>query len=91
MTDGKKPPHGTPLDRHRHICVLDHCKDEEYQVLRHGLARFSASSVVDVLRSHPVAVIGGIVHENPFFVPPGELLRERQGQLASGPGAIPVA
>jgi len=63
-------------------------------VCTYDLARFSASSVVDVLRSHPVAVIGGIVHENPFFVPPSELLQElheRQGQppqAGAGPQVI---
>jgi MEDS: MEthanogen/methylotroph, DcmR Sensory domain len=24
---------------------------------------------VDILRTHPVAIIGGLLHENPFFVP----------------------
>jgi hypothetical protein len=42
-------------------------------------------SAPNVLRCHPVAVVGGIVHENPFYVPPAELLRElRQRQ------AVPV-
>jgi len=31
---------------------------------------------VDILRTHPVAIIGGLLHENPFFVPPQELLRQ---------------
>jgi hypothetical protein len=58
-------------------------------VCTYDLARFSASSVIDVLRSHPVAVIGGIVHENPFFVPPDELLRElRQRQNRTSPGPV---
>lgn len=62
-------------------------------VCTYDLARFSASSVIDVLRSHPVAIIGGIVHENPFFVSPAELLqelRERQGTTRSGLPANPV-
>ena len=36
-------------------------KHEATIVCTYDLARFSASSVIDVLRSHPVAVIGGIV------------------------------
>jgi hypothetical protein len=62
-------------------------------VCTYDLARFSASSVIDVLRSHPVAIIGGIVHENPFYVPPDELLRElreRQGKPSSGKAAATV-
>jgi hypothetical protein len=34
-----------------------------------------------VLRTHPAAIIGGILQENPFYVPADELLaelRERQ-------------
>ena len=38
---------------------------------------------VDILRTHPVAIIGGRLYENPFFVPPGEFLPqiiERSGK-----------
>jgi hypothetical protein len=51
-------------------------KYEATVVCTYDLGRFSASQVIDVLRSHPVAVIGGTVQENPYFVPPDELLRE---------------
>jgi hypothetical protein len=63
-------------------------------VCTYDLAQFSATSVIDVLRSHPVAVIGGIIHENPFYVPPVELLqelRQRQAHSPSGRPAVSVA
>src|SRR5262245_31435161 len=63
-------------------------------VCTYDLARFTASSVIDVVRSHPVAIIGGIVHENPFYVPPGELLRElrelRERQAGRRYGEVPA-
>ena len=31
---------------------------------------------MDILRTHPMVIIGGILQENPFFVPPDEFLRE---------------
>jgi hypothetical protein len=31
---------------------------------------------MDILRTHPMVLIGGILSENPFFVPPDEMLRE---------------
>ena len=31
---------------------------------------------VDILRTHPVAIIGDLLHENPFFVAPQEFLRK---------------
>jgi hypothetical protein len=51
-------------------------KYEATVICTYDLTRFTASQVIDVLRSHPVAVIGGIIQENPYFVPPDELLRE---------------
>jgi hypothetical protein len=38
---------------------------------------------VDILRTHPVAIIGGRLYENPFFAPPAEFLPqviERSGK-----------
>jgi hypothetical protein len=29
-----------------------------------------------IMRTHPMIIIGGVVQENPFFVPPDEFLRE---------------
>ncbi len=45
------------------ICVYD-------------LRRFRGDIVMDVMRTHPLVIIGGVLHENPFFVPPDEFLRE---------------
>jgi hypothetical protein len=45
-------------------------------VCAYDLTRFGADVVVDVMRTHPLIIIGGILQENPFFVPPGEFLRE---------------
>jgi hypothetical protein len=38
--------------------------------------------VIDITRTHPTIIIGGILQQNPFFVPPEEFLkeiRERRG------------
>ena len=35
---------------------------------------------IDILRTHPVAIIGGILHENPFFVQPEIFLGELVGR-----------
>jgi hypothetical protein len=45
-------------------------------ICTYDLARFTAAQVVDVLRSHPLAVIGGMVQENPFFVPPDQFIQK---------------
>jgi hypothetical protein len=45
-------------------------------ICTYDLTKFGASVVMDALRTHPVVIIGGLLQENPFFVPPDELLRE---------------
>ena len=50
-------------------------------VCTYDLSKFPASVVMDIMRTHPVVIIGGILQENPFFVPPDQFLlelRERQ-------------
>lgn len=31
---------------------------------------------MDIMRTHPMVIIGGILQENPFFVPPEVMLKE---------------
>ena len=38
--------------------------------------------VIDILRTHPMTVVGGVLQENPFFVPPDEFLRELKARGA---------
>lgn len=43
---------------------------------------FGGRVVLDVLRTHPAAIVGGVLQENPFYVPPEDYLKElraRQG------------
>ena len=56
---------------HRHedavICVYD-------------LAKFGGDTVIDIMRTHPMVIIGGILQSNPFYLPPEEFLRELRGR-----------
>jgi hypothetical protein len=45
-------------------------------VCTYDLNRVSSGVAMDVMRTHPMVIIGGILQENPFFVPPDEFLRE---------------
>jgi hypothetical protein len=42
----------------------------------YDLAQFSAGVVLDILRTHPVVIIGEAAAQNPFFVPPEVFLQE---------------
>jgi len=52
------------------------------------VSKFSASLILDALRVHPAVIIGGILQENPFYVPPDQFLCELRERGAGGP-AIP--
>lgn len=45
------------------ICVYD-------------LNKHSGSVLMDILRTHPMVIIGGVLQENPLYVPPDEFLAE---------------
>ena len=51
-------------------------KYEDTVVCVYDLRKFGASAVMDALRTHPVVIINGLLHENPFYVSPDELLSE---------------
>ena len=56
-------------------------------ICTYHLGRFRGDAVMDIMRTHPMVIIGGILQQNPFFVPPDEFLREfrqrRDGRSSS--------
>lgn len=55
-------------------------------ICTYDLTNFRASFVMDMLRVHPLVIVGGVLQENPFFVPPEQLLvelRERKSAHSS--------
>jgi len=56
---------------------------DDLVVCTYDLTKFGASIMMDILRTHPLVIIGGILQENPFFVPPDELLRELRARDGS--------
>jgi hypothetical protein len=53
-------------------------------VCTYDLSQFDASAVIDIMRTHPMVIIGGILQENPFYVPAEQMLREIEERKASG-------
>jgi hypothetical protein len=51
-------------------------KYDHIVICAYGLSKFSASVAIDAMRTHPLLIVGGLVHENPFFVPPDQFLVE---------------
>lgn len=57
---------------------------EDAVICTYNLAKFGGDTVIDIMRTHPMVIIGGILQQNPFFVPPDVFvreLRERRGDL----------
>jgi hypothetical protein len=51
-------------------------RHEDAVICTYKLAEFGADTVIDIVRTHPMVIIGGILHENPFYVPPERFLLE---------------
>lgn len=48
----------------------------------YDVTRLTGSLVMDLLRAHPLTVMNGVLHENPFYTPAEDLLRELQQRRA---------
>jgi hypothetical protein len=53
-------------------------------VCTYDLSQFDASAVIQIMRTHPMVIIGGILQENPFYIPAAQLLEEIEARKASG-------
>ena len=60
------------------ICVYD-------------LKKFRGDIVMDVMRTHPVIIVGGVLQDNPFFVPPDEFLNELRARRTDRNNSTPAA
>jgi hypothetical protein len=52
------------------------CRHDDAVICTYHLGQFSGDTVIDIMRTHPLVIIGGILHRNPFFVPPKQFLAE---------------
>jgi hypothetical protein len=57
-------------------------KYDDVVVCTYDLNQFSATTVMDIMRTHPMVIIGGFLQENPFYVPPDQFLQELQARKA---------
>jgi hypothetical protein len=59
-------------------------KYEDSVICSYDLIKFGASVIIDAMRTNPVVIVGGLVYENPFFVPPDQLMLEIQERRERG-------
>jgi hypothetical protein len=51
-------------------------KYDQPAMCAYDISRLTASVVIDIMRTHPVVIIGGVLQENPYYVPPDQFLLE---------------
>ncbi len=60
-------------------------RHDDAVICTYHLGQFGGDAVIDIMRTHPMVIVGGILQHNPFYVPPEEFLREfRQRRAARG-------
>jgi hypothetical protein len=67
------------------------CRHDDAVICVYDLAKFRADAVVDIMRTHPMIIIGGILQHNPFFVPPEVFLREVRERRAEQAASASIA
>jgi hypothetical protein len=53
------------LPKYKHPCIC-----------AYDCTKFNAGMAMDILRTHPMVILGGVLQKNPFYVPPAEFLAE---------------
>lgn len=51
-------------------------RNRQPAVCVYDMAKLSGAMVMDLLRTHPLTLINGVIQENPFFTPPAQFLQE---------------
>ena len=63
-------------------------KYNDVVICNYDPSKFGASVAIDIMRTHPLVIIGGLLRENPFFVPPDQFLQEmrerRSARMTAG-------
>jgi MEDS: MEthanogen/methylotroph, DcmR Sensory domain len=60
-------------------------RHDDAVICTYHLGQFGGDAVIDIMRTHPMVIIGGILQQNPFYVPPEQFLpefRERRAKQA---------
>lgn len=77
VRDGIRDDDLIALEARLHQVYLRH---EVWVICAYDLTHFGSAVVLDVLRTHPAAMIGGVLQHNPFFIPPEEMFGELRGR-----------
>jgi hypothetical protein len=57
-------------------------RHDDAVICTYHLGRFDGEAIVDLMRTHPMVIIGGVLQRNPFYAPPEEFLPEFRDRRA---------
>ncbi len=64
-------------------CVCNVKEAPAIYLCQYDLTQFLGSVIVDALKTHPLCIIGGTIHKNPYYVAPEVFLAELRDDCAS--------
>jgi len=64
-------------------------RHDDAVICTYHLGQFAGDAVIDIMRTHPMVIIGGMLQHNPFYIPPDEFLEEfRQRRARRNPSRV---
>ncbi|WP_119156679.1 MEDS domain-containing protein [Caldimonas tepidiphila] len=66
-------------------------RSRQLAICVYDMSKISGALMMDILRSHPLTLIGNVIHENPFYTPPEQLVQELRARRLASPQATAVA
>jgi len=57
-------------------------RHDDAVICTYHLGQFGGDTIIDIVRTHPFVIVGGVLHRNPFFVPPEQFLPEYRARRA---------
>jgi hypothetical protein len=58
-------------------------KYDDPVICNYNPSKFGAHVAMDIMRTHPLVIIGGLLRENPFFVPPEQFVNEMRDRRSA--------
>lgn len=60
-------------------------------ICTYDLGKWSADVIINIMRTHPMVIVGGVLQQNPFYVPPDQFLDELGARGATRAESTPAA
>lgn len=66
-------------------------RTQQLAICVYDKAKISGALMMDILRSHPLVLVGSVIEENPFYTPAEQLVSELRARRTAAPSAVAAA